>query len=157
VLVMHAPEALPAVLDATRIEQVLVSLVDNAVRFSPDGGVIDVDVSSPLPNTGQIIVRDHGPGLPAEQRDHLFDRFSQAQSGEHYWGLGLGLYLGRQITELHGGALTVEAAPGGGTRFTLLVPLQIEMNAAGSTVTAPGRVSSATTSATTPVLNAATT
>jgi PAS domain S-box-containing protein len=157
VLVMHAPESLPAVLDATRIEQVLVSLVDNAVRFSPDGGVIDVDVSSPLPNTGQIIVRDHGPGLPAEQRDHLFDRFSQAQSGEHYWGLGLGLYLGRQITELHGGALTVEAAPGGGTRFTLLVPLQIEMNAAGSTVTAPGRVSSATTSATTPVLNAATT
>jgi PAS domain S-box-containing protein len=129
VLTVRAPASLEASLDAARIQEVLVSLITSAMRFSPDGGAIDVEVTSPLPNTGQITVRDHGPGLPQEQRDRLFDRSPQTQNREHAPGLGLELYLSRQITELHGGTLTVDAPPGGGTRFTLLFPLRAEADA----------------------------
>jgi two-component system, OmpR family, sensor histidine kinase VicK len=150
VLAVRAPASLDAFLDAARIQQVLVSLVTSAVKFSPEGGVIDVDVTSPLPNTGQITVRDHGTALPAERRDRLFDRFVQPGSGEHASGLGLDLYLSRQITELHGGTLTVDAPPGGGTRFTLLFPLRPGADAVDPASGVPRPPSSGVARATSP-------
>jgi signal transduction histidine kinase len=120
---IYAPPVLPALLDATRIEQVLLNIVENSVKFSPAGGAIDVEVTLPLPSTVQVAVRDHGPTIPLEQLEHIFDRFGQVHHGDAYWGLGLGLFLSRKIAQLHGGVLSVDAPPGGGTRFLLMLPV----------------------------------
>ncbi|MGI8913906.1 MAG: ATP-binding protein [Chloroflexota bacterium] len=129
---VQSPMALPAALDRARIEQVLTNLIDNAMKFSPGGGAIEVDVAPLPPNSAEIAVRDHGIGIPVEEQGHVFDRFYQAHAGDSYWGLGLGLHVARQIAELHGGVLTVDSPPGGGSRFTLRLPLQADNGSAGA-------------------------
>ena len=68
-------------------------------------------------------VRDHGIGIPPEKRDEIFERFFRAHSDDHRSGLGLGLYISRQIVELHGGKIAVEFPPDGGTCFEVLLPV----------------------------------
>jgi signal transduction histidine kinase len=102
---------------------VLSNLLDNAIKYSPDGGMIEVAVAQPDDATIELSVRDHGMGIPAEKRGHIFDRFYQAHGAEHRSGLGLGLYICRQIVELHDGAIRVEFPPDGGTRFVVCLPL----------------------------------
>jgi signal transduction histidine kinase len=78
-----------------------------------------------LPGAFEISVRDRGVGIPAEKRDQIFERFFQAHDGAQRGGMGLGLYISRQIVELHGGAIRAESPPGGGTRMVVRLPLGV--------------------------------
>jgi signal transduction histidine kinase len=118
---VSAPEELVAFVDPLRLEQVLMNLFDNAIKYSPDGGQIEVLLWREDSEHVCMNVRDHGPGIAAAKRGHIFDRFFQAEP-ETGRGLGLGLYLCRTIVELHGGELTAEYPPDGGTCFRICLP-----------------------------------
>jgi signal transduction histidine kinase len=109
---------------------VVANLLDNAIKYSPDGGQIEVELSQPRPELIRLSVRDHGIGIPHGQATQIFERFFQAHRGSHRSGLGLGLYLSQQIVQEHGGRLIAEAANGGGSRFVVelpvLVPVAVE-------------------------------
>ncbi|RME23388.1 MAG: ATP-binding protein [Deltaproteobacteria bacterium] len=107
-------------LDPAKIKQVVHNLVSNAVRFSPDGGVVDIA----LRRRGDMIelsVRDHGPGVPEEFRDRLFQPFERS-ADQDTQGTGLGLAIVHQIVLHHGGSIEVEQAAGGGARFVVTLP-----------------------------------
>jgi len=118
--VVDAPAELVARVDAFRLGQVLRNLLDNAVKYSPDGGEIEVHVSR-ADATALLTVRDHGIGVAAEHRARLFDRFYQAHQNRS--GLGLGLYICRDIVERHGGIIYLEQPEGAGSRFVISLPL----------------------------------
>jgi PAS domain S-box-containing protein len=120
---LDAPPSLPATVDALRLEQVLTNLLDNAVKYSPDGGPVVVALTTPAPDWLQITVTDQGIGIPPAQRERIFERFYQGHGPGSFGGMGLGLHISRQIVELHGGQITVEAPPAGGTRFVVRIPL----------------------------------
>jgi two-component system, OmpR family, sensor kinase len=108
--------------DAARLRQALENLVGNALEHSPDGMPVELAVTTEARDDGAwatVAVRDRGPGLPAELRPRLFERFA---AGPGSRGLGLGLYLARQIAEAHGGTLRADDAPGAGAHFTLALP-----------------------------------
>lgn len=109
--------------DAGRMTQVLTNLVGNAVKFWPDGGTITIAVAS-MPEGVRVDVEDRGPGVPAELAEHIFEPFYRAQSDatRDVPGTGLGLAVSRGIVEAHGGRLWHEAPPGGGARFSLVLP-----------------------------------
>jgi signal transduction histidine kinase len=136
-LVVRASLQVRAPVDPLRLEQVLTNLLDNAIKYSPDGGRIEVELSQPSPETARLAVRDHGIGIPPELRQRIFDRYYQAHSNDHLSGMGLGLYISRQIAELHGGSIRAEFPPDGGSCFILDLP-------AGSGDTAPSRRAKAT-------------
>jgi signal transduction histidine kinase len=120
-LTLQTPPRLVALVDAVRLEQVLTNLLDNATKFSPDGGPVEVI----LVEEGALVcitVRDHGLGVPEELRAHLFERFYQAHSREYRSGMGLGLYITRRIVELHGGTISAEFPPDGGARMVVCLP-----------------------------------
>ncbi len=119
---VETPAAAPADLDPLRIEQVVTNLVDNAVKYSPNPLPIEVTLRDRGPGEWELAVRDYGPGVAAEQRERIFDRFYQADVQQHNPGLGLGLYVTRQIVELHGGTLSAEFPDGGGSRFVVRLP-----------------------------------
>jgi two-component system sensor histidine kinase KdpD len=121
-LVVRAPDRLQALVDPLRLEQVLTNLLDNAIKYSPDGGPVDVDLSLPCPGLARLVVADRGIGIPAEKRQRIFERFYQAHEDNHASGLGLGLFICRQIVERHGGSITPEFLPDGGTRFSIDLP-----------------------------------
>src|ERR1700687_4003788 len=108
------------------MEQVLTNRLDNAIKYSPEGGPIEVVVSRPTGDRMEIAVRDHGIGIPPEKRTLIFERFYQAHGNGHKSGLGLGLYVSRQIVELHGGEIIVEFPSDGGSRFIVRLPLKGE-------------------------------
>jgi signal transduction histidine kinase len=110
-------------LDAARIEQVLNNLIDNAFKFSPDGGEVAVSLEQFSESRLRITVTDHGVGIPPEYRALIFERFHRAHAASHQSGLGLGLHITRQIVELHGGAIAAEFPTAGGTRFIVDLPL----------------------------------
>jgi signal transduction histidine kinase len=122
-----------AEVDAFRFEQVITNLLDNAIKYSPEGGQIDVELAQPAPDRVRITVRDHGIGIPAGQEARIFERFFQAHRNSHRSGLGLGLYLSQQIIGEHGGVLVAEPAIGGGSRFTVEIPVASAVLAEGLT------------------------
>ncbi|GLV79288.1 sensor histidine kinase [Streptomyces hygroscopicus] len=103
--------------DADALERALVNLLDNAVKFSPSGGVIDVVLRS-----GEMRVRDHGPGIPAEELPHVFERFWRSPSARSMPGSGLGLSIVARTVQQSGGQVGLEPAPGGGTVAWLRLP-----------------------------------
>ena len=123
VISLAAPHFLEAEVDPLRLEQVLRNLVDNAIKYSPEGGAIEVGVSRSMHDALEIAIRDYGPGVPPENRSLIFERFYQAHGNGHKSGLGLGLYVSREIVELHGGHITAEFPSGGGSRFVVRLPL----------------------------------
>jgi signal transduction histidine kinase len=106
-----------ASVDAGRMQQVLLNLLENAVRYSPAGSSVIVRVALPTPAAARIEVRDAGPGLSADEQARVFDRFVRGAASEGTSGLGLGLYLCRAIVEQHGGTIGVDSAPGAGATF----------------------------------------
>jgi PAS domain S-box-containing protein len=123
-LIARLPRDLPMSIDPLRVEQVLTNLIDNAIKYSPEGGQIDVSLSVAADHI-RLAVRDHGVGVPLEHRAHIFDRFYQAHTGgplTSMAGMGLGLYISRQIVELHGGSISAEFPEDGGTRLILTLP-----------------------------------
>ena len=119
-LTLRGPQSLMAHVDALRFEQVVMNLLDNAVKYSPAGGAVEVTLAR-TPSTFVLSVRDHGVGVAPEHLPQIFDRFYQAHRNRS--GLGLGLYISRQIVERHGGTVYAEAPPDGGTRFVVSMSL----------------------------------
>lgn len=107
--------------DRFRIEQVIINLLANAIKYGP-GQPIEME----LTQSGEwvdITVRDRGIGIAKEDQQRIFNRFERAVSGNHYGGLGLGLYIVHQIIAAHGGSITVESEPGQGSSFHVRLPL----------------------------------
>jgi signal transduction histidine kinase len=122
-IVVDAPETAWVHADPLRLEQVLTNLLDNAIKFSP-GDAARIDIQVAVGETGQVLVavRDRGIGIPPEHRARIFDRLHQAHAAEHRSGMGLGLFISREIIHLHGGSLEVEFPPDGGSRFVVTLP-----------------------------------
>ncbi|MGW1781751.1 sensor histidine kinase [Streptomyces sp. NPDC002143] len=99
------------------LERAVVNILDNAVKFSPEGGVIDVRLTG-----GVLTVRDHGPGIPTEELPHVFDRFWRSPSARALPGSGLGLSIVARTVEQSGGQVTLAHADGGGTVATVRLP-----------------------------------
>jgi signal transduction histidine kinase len=117
------PAALPAFVDPMRFEQVVINLVDNAAKHSPDGRAADVVLSRTDTGDARLVVRDYGPGIPPDDHVRVFERYFQEESdGAPRRGLGLGLYVSREIVNLHGGDIRVESPIGGGTGFVVTLP-----------------------------------
>jgi signal transduction histidine kinase len=125
-ITLETPASLEAWIDPSRIEQVLANLLDNAIKHSPHGEPIVVTLSLPAPGTIELAVSDRGIGIPMQARDRIFERFFQARSDDATQGLGLGLYVSRQIVELHGGQIRADFPADGGTRFVVTLPMGME-------------------------------
>src|SRR3954464_8607369 len=109
--------------DRVGLEQVLTNLLDNATKFSPPAAAIATGLTETSVGMARLTVTDHGPGISVEHQNRIFDRFYQAHSGQYAAGMGLGLYISRQIVEQHGGSISAEEPSGGGTRFVVALPL----------------------------------
>lgn len=110
--------------DRLRIEQVVTNLVTNALKFG-QGKPIEVEVISTHHDGGRwarLLVRDHGVGIANGDADRIFGRFERAVNVSHYGGLGLGLYIVRQIVDAHGGSIRVTSRPGSGATFIVELP-----------------------------------
>jgi signal transduction histidine kinase/DNA-binding response OmpR family regulator len=108
--------------DATRFKQMLMNLLGNAIKFTPKGGRIEL-AARQVEDMVQIDVRDSGPGIPADERNRIFEAFHRIrQSDKAAEGTGLGLAITRRLVELHGGQLDVESQPGEGSCFYFTLP-----------------------------------
>jgi signal transduction histidine kinase len=114
----------PVHADAARLGDVLGNLVDNAIRYSPDGGEVAVRVGV-HGRRAELSVSDHGLGIEKADLGTIFSRFGRIVNAQnsHLIGAGLGLYLAREIARLHGGDIRVESKPGEGSTFTVSLPL----------------------------------
>jgi len=118
------PAVPPVLVDGNLIEQVLINLISNALKYSPEGSWAEV-VLSRRNEALAVSVRDGGLGIPRESMPRLFEKFYRVPGGERaaIMGTGLGLSLVKQVIEIHGGAITVESDPGRGSDFTFTVPI----------------------------------
>jgi signal transduction histidine kinase len=112
-------EALPASGEERAVIQILVNLLGNAIRHSPEGGTIRL-IFSRTPGTASVTVADEGPGVAAADQQRIFERFERAHPKEG--GTGLGLAISRRLARSMGGDVTLDSAPDGGARFTLTLP-----------------------------------
>lgn len=108
--------------DSMRMEQVISNLVSNALKYG-EGQPVQMHVGSTGSGDVQIVVKDQGMGIQPELQEKIFQRFERAIHAEQISGLGLGLYITRQILEAHGGTIAVRSKPGEGSEFTVNVPL----------------------------------
>jgi two-component system sensor histidine kinase KdpD len=116
-------ELIMAPMDPVLIEQVLVNLVENAVRYTPDGSPIDIRAER---SDGQVMIEvaDRGPGVPEAEKERIFEKFHRLDDRSR--GVGLGLAICRSIVLAHGGAISVESRAGGGAAFRVTLPLEGE-------------------------------
>jgi signal transduction histidine kinase len=121
-IVTDFPEKFPIILaDETRIEQVLINLVSNALKYAPEG---EIRISGQMrPEQVVICVSDQGPGIEAKDLPHIFDRFYRSTNAvKQTKGAGLGLYLARAIVEAHGGRIWADPKPDSGARICFSLP-----------------------------------
>lgn len=119
--------------DDDRLHQVIDNLVNNAIKYSPPGGLVTVSLSvDSATGEAKLAVADEGPGIPAEDRERVFGAFYRTRSAasSHVSGLGLGLYICHELVVAHGGTIETGAAPSGGAVFTVRLPLAMEQIAA---------------------------
>jgi PAS domain S-box-containing protein len=122
VLDIHIDDTVTAVIDRGRIEQVIVNLISNVLKYAPEAP-LTVSLSK-VDHLARIEVEDRGPGIELQMQSRIFERFGRASSSRHIAGLGLGLFISQQIVEAHGGKIRVESEPGRGSRFVILLPLK---------------------------------
>jgi two-component system sensor histidine kinase BaeS len=127
-LQIELPEELPEVdVDADRVTQVLVNLLDNALRYTPSGGWINLSAKGVQEGVA-ISIQDSGPGIPPEDLEHLFERFYRGDKSRQReeGGSGLGLAIAKSLVESQGGSIKVESLPGEGARFIIELPVSAE-------------------------------
>lgn len=117
----EAGEAARVEADADKLKQILINLVDNAVKFSPPGTRVRVKARGDTAGL-RIDVDDEGPGIAAEDLPHVFDRFYRGRNAEAAAGSGLGLAIAKNLARLHGGDIGLQSKPGCGSTFTLNLP-----------------------------------
>jgi len=117
-----APDDIVVTADRTRLEQVAANLIDNAVKYTPPGGRVDVDVLRDA-DAAILRVRDTGPGIPADELPRIFDRLFRGDTSRAERGLGLGLSLVKAVVEAHGGTVEVSSGVGQGSTFTVKLPV----------------------------------
>jgi signal transduction histidine kinase len=122
---LDAPPSIPGHWDPARIEQVLTNLISNACRYSPPHSEIIVRARVTDGERATVDVVDQGPGIPPDQQDKLFAPFYRGSAAaRHKGGLGLGLYITREIARRHGGTVRLSSPPGQGATFTVELPLR---------------------------------
>jgi two-component system phosphate regulon sensor histidine kinase PhoR len=122
---VELPPAAPAVrCDEDKLRQVLVNLVENAIKYSPEGGDVVVHVEA-RNGSGRIAIRDHGIGIAPADHTRIFDKFTRLDPGltRGVGGTGLGLYISRELVTRMGGTITVDSTPGEGSTFTVELPV----------------------------------
>jgi CheY-like chemotaxis protein len=122
---VELPEALPPVhADAVAMRQILINLLSNAVKFTPDGGKVWLESRPGGPGMTEFCVGDTGIGIAPEDHAAIFDKFRQVSSSTRgvREGTGLGLAIVKSYVEMHGGTISLESAPGEGSRFTFTIP-----------------------------------
>ena len=124
--------------EPSRIERVIVNLVQNAIKYSPPGSPIRVRLEA-VDGRAVVSVIDAGPGIAPEERVYVFDKYKRAASARAKEGLGLGLYISRKIIEAHGGEIGVETAPGQGATFFIRLPRTAEVAKPATPRRAPPR------------------
>jgi two-component system sensor histidine kinase VicK len=112
--------------DPDRVEQILVNLLDNAIKYSLPGGTIVVEVGDRQPDQVQVQVRDEGIGIPAGELDRIGERFYRADKARSRaeGGSGLGLAIARALVQAHGGSLWLDSREGSGTVVAFTLPVQ---------------------------------
>ena len=108
--------------DEELLSQVWLNLIDNAVKFTPEGGCVDIRLTK-RDNTAVFVIRDDGYGISAEAQKHIFDKFYQGDVSHAASGNGLGLSIARRVVTLHGGFIRCQSEEGAGTEFTVELPL----------------------------------
>jgi two-component system phosphate regulon sensor histidine kinase PhoR len=119
-------DGLPTVtVDAERVQQVLINLMHNAIKFTPEGGTVVVEVAAPAAGATfvKILVRDTGPGIPANEQARIFERFYKTDRSRASGGTGLGLAIAKHIVHLHGGEIGVQSREGHGSTFWFTLPV----------------------------------
>lgn len=118
-----APEPLHVKLDVDRFRQVVTNLLDNAVKYTPEGGTVEISVcKADSPGVTTLTVRDSGIGIPPGDMPHIWDRLFRGDKSRSEPGLGLGLGLVKAIVEAHGGDVKAESTVGSGSEFTITLP-----------------------------------
>jgi heavy metal sensor kinase len=132
-LTLRAPIKVQAVADAGLVRHALMNLIHNAIKYTPNGGTISVELNAM--NSGQAVieVRDTGPGIPAAHRDRIFDRFYRVDAGRsrEEGGVGLGLAIARWAIEANGGHIELVSDGGRGSLFRVLLPAPVHSSAQG--------------------------
>lgn len=120
---IDVPASMTAEVDGERIQRILLNLLSNAFKFTPDGGRIEVRLRAEA-EEAVLDVEDNGDGVAADMREAVFERFRQVEGGaqRRYGGTGLGLAIVKEFAELHGGGASVTDAPGGGALFRVRLP-----------------------------------
>ena len=108
--------------DYVEMAQVLINLLENAIRHTPSGTPISVSVQR-VPHAVAFSVHDDGPGIPLAYQPHLFEKFYRAPGKAREPGSGIGLAICKGLVEAHGGTITVASQPGSGTTFTFTLPV----------------------------------
>jgi signal transduction histidine kinase len=121
IVVEATPDAVVVRGDPERLRQIFGNLIDNAVKYSPAGELVEVRVTQ---SNGAVLVsvRDRGPGIKAADQQLIFEKFGRVGGGDAKPGSGLGLFIARSIAETHGGTVAVSSAPGRGSTFTVKLP-----------------------------------
>jgi two-component system, OmpR family, sensor histidine kinase KdpD len=123
---VQMPDKVPTTYgDPSAVEHIVANLLDNAVKYSPDGAGIHVAVES-APGEVRVSVTDSGQGIPEEDLTKIFERYHRAAETETGGSVGLGLFIVRNLTQAHGGRVWAENAPSGGARITFTLPLRSE-------------------------------
>jgi two-component system sensor histidine kinase BaeS len=116
------PDSLEASVDAPRWRRVVGNLLDNAVKYSPPGGIVRVELGEE-PARALLRVRDEGPGIPQDELPHIWERLYRGSGAREKPGLGIGLSIAKAITRAHGGSISADSRPGGGAVFEVRIPL----------------------------------
>ncbi len=124
-IVVSCPEPVIALVNPPLLEHAVVNLIDNAVKYSPDGSEVEILLRRTLADA-EIVVRDHGPGIARQHLPRLFERFYRVDKARSrdMGGTGLGLAIVKHIMQAHGGSVSVESEVGSGSTFTLHLPVE---------------------------------
>ncbi len=126
-ILLHGAVQASLIADRDRLGQVFINLLSNAIKYSPNAQTVEIDLDA-SPETATIRVRDHGPGIPPELRDKIFERFYRISNSQQRTisGLGMGLYIVAEIVRRHRGTIVVDSTMGKGSTFTVTLPLKNE-------------------------------